>query len=428
MDKSTNKDTNKNAVDIPWQGRAIILLDLDAFFASVEQLDHPNWRGKPVIVGGSAKRRGVVSTCSYEARAFGVRSAMPASTAAKLCPDAIWTPGNFQRYQELSSHVMDIMRAYSPLLQQVSIDEAFLDISPTHYIKNDPVQIASAIQEKVAQLGITASLGLGTTKAIAKIASDMDKPQGLTIVYPGREQDFLAPLPIKVMSGIGPKAQVALKKLGVYTLGDVANATDEILNKVFGTTAPLMRARCSGADTEPVVIEDTIKSVSNEMSFAQDISCVEDLEAAIATVAAKVGRRLRMKGLYAKGVVLKVKYANLSGKSATATLSQPSNNEFDFIPLLRMLLDDVWMPGIAIRLIGAAAIHLSDKPDAQLSLFAQEDGLENTSATRSEKETLAAATDAIKNRFGEAALQYGSEMRTKENLTGSSSKNPADYK
>ena len=190
-----------------WQGRAITLLDLDAFFASVEQLDHPEWRGKPVIVGGDAARRGVVSTCSYEARAYGVRSAMPASTAAKLCPEAIWTPGHFERYREISQAVMDLMRDESPFVQQVSIDEAFMDITPSPRSPEDPVAIASRVQRRVDELGVTCSIGLGASKSVAKVASDMDKPHGLTVIYPGRERAFLDPLPCKALSGIGPAAQ-----------------------------------------------------------------------------------------------------------------------------------------------------------------------------------------------------------------------------
>ena len=161
-------------------GRAILLLDLDAFFASVEQLDHPQWRGKPVIVGGKADSRGVVSTCSYEARTFGVRSAMPSATAQRLCPHAIWAPPRFERYRELSQRVMGIMYDESPLLEQVSIDEAFLDVSPGRYTKESPVEIARRIQERVAELGITCSVGVATGKTVAKIASDLDKPQGST--------------------------------------------------------------------------------------------------------------------------------------------------------------------------------------------------------------------------------------------------------
>ncbi|MBQ9068489.1 MAG: DNA polymerase IV, partial [Eggerthellaceae bacterium] len=245
-----------------WNGRAVMLLDLDAFFASVEQLDHPSWRGKPVIVGGAADRRGVVSTCSYEARKYGVHSAMPSSTAAKLCPDAIWTPGNFARYREMSDRVMDIMRSESPFLQQVSIDEAFLDVTPGRFTGDDPVAIAQRIQSRVSQLGITCSIGLGVSKSVAKVASDYEKPSGLTVVYPGREAAFLSPLPTKAMSGIGPVAQEQLRSYGISTLGEVAQADQETLAWVFGKNAEMMRKRCLGQDADLVRDNDEAKSVS----------------------------------------------------------------------------------------------------------------------------------------------------------------------
>ena len=172
----------------PWNGPAIMLVDLDAFFASVEQLDHPAWRGKPVIVGGSARKRGVVSTASYEARTYGVRSAMASAMAERLCPHAIWTEGHFGRYREMSEAVMNVLRAETPHVQQVSIDEAFLDVTPTAVNREHPVAIARRIQENVAKLGVTCSIGLGSTKSIAKLASDMDKPRGLTVVFPGSEE------------------------------------------------------------------------------------------------------------------------------------------------------------------------------------------------------------------------------------------------
>ena len=181
---------DKPDVALPqWRGKAILLVDLDAFFASVEQLDHPQWRGKPVIVGGDPKKRGVVSTASYEARVYGVHSAMPSSTAQRLCPDAIWTSGRYGRYREMSNQVMTILRDETPFMQQVSVDEAFLDVTPTKHNNEHPVIIAQRIKRRVAALGITCSIGVGVSKSVAKIASDADKPAGLTGVYPGREAD-----------------------------------------------------------------------------------------------------------------------------------------------------------------------------------------------------------------------------------------------
>ena len=199
-----------------WSGPAVGLLDLDAFFASVEQLDHPAWRGRPVIVGGDADARGVVSTASYEARAFGVRSAMPSAQARRLCPQAIWTHGHFDRYRELSAQVMAILEDETPYVDRVSIDEAFFDVTPGRFSREDPVAICRRISARVASLGITCSIGVGTSKAVSKIASDFDKPHGITVVYPGTERAFLAPLPVGKMSGIGPVAQKQLKTYRIH--------------------------------------------------------------------------------------------------------------------------------------------------------------------------------------------------------------------
>lgn len=246
---------NKSALDaweqsLPsWRGPAVLLMDLDAFFASVEQMDHPEWKGKPVIVGGSPERRGVVSTCSYEARTYGVHSAMPSSQAARLCPHAIWTEGHFGRYRELSDKVMTILYDESPLLMQVSIDEAFLDISPTRVNRTHPVLVAKRIQQKVDALGISCSIGLGSSKSVAKVASNMEKPHGITVVWPGTEAQFLAPLPVGEMSGVGPVAQRRLKQFGIRTLRDLAAADEAALQGVFGKNAQLMRDRARGIDS-----------------------------------------------------------------------------------------------------------------------------------------------------------------------------------
>ena len=200
----------------PWEGRAILHVDLDAFFAAVEQLDHPEWRGKPVIVGGDPGKRGVVSTCSYEARAFGVRSAMSSARAAQLCPDAIWTHGSFDRYREMSLAVRAIFADETPRFQPVSIDEAYLDVTPGRFTAEHPVAIARRIRERVASSWASrARSGSRPSKSVAKIASDHDKPDGLTVVCPGEEAAFLAPLPVRAMPGIGPSTAERLTSLGI---------------------------------------------------------------------------------------------------------------------------------------------------------------------------------------------------------------------
>ena len=418
----------------PWEGPAILLVDLDAFFASVEQLDHPAWRGKPVIVGGDADKHGVVSTASYEARPYGVRSAMPSSTARRLCPNAIWTHGRFDRYREVSNAIMAILRSETPHVQQVSIDEAFLDVTPTVVNREHPVRVAQRIQRRVEELGVTCSIGAGTSKTIAKIASDMDKPRGLTVVYPGSERDFLAPLPVRVMSGIGASAEEKLKSRGIRTLGQLADADLRMLERVFGKLGRVMHVRANGGDDAPVEQDDAVKSVSNEMTFATDLTRREDVEAAIATMAAKVGRRLRRKGLRGRTLALRVKFDDLSVRSVQRQLPRPSDDELAYTPLLYAMVDEVWRPGTPLRLIGVGMSGFSEEGVVQESLFdvaeaaPSADDVEPVVRDERKRRGLIEATDLVKDRFGEAAVRFGHELRNEENTTGSSSKNPADYK
>ena len=345
-----------------WTGKAIGLLDLDAFFASVEQLDHPEWRGLPIIVGGSPDKRGVVSTASYEARRYGVRSAMASATAARLCPDAIWTTGNFARYREVSSRVMAILVDETPLVEQVSIDEAFFDITPGRFSREEPYEVCARIQARVSELGVTCSIGLGTSKSIAKIASERDKPRGLTVVFPGSEQSFLAPLPIRSLSGIGSAAERALEAIGVRTLGQLARASDADLARIFGVSAEKMRLRAQGREQSVVA------------------SAFED----------KGGT-----------VTLKVKHSPTSQHTAQERLPAPSDDEHVFGPVARSLLERVWAPGQPIRLIGVGISRLDDEPGEQ-SLF---------DAERVETGRLARATDLVRDRFGEGAIGYGRDLR-----------------
>ena len=427
MDEPRIQDASIDAIaSMPWSGRAILLVDLDAFFASVEQLDHPAWRGKPVIVGGDADKRGVVSTASYEARAYGVRSAMPASMAERLCPDAIWTHGHFDRYREVSNQVMAILRDETPHVQQVSIDEAFLDVTPTKVNTEHPVLIAQRIQARVAELGVTCSIGVGTTKSVAKLASDMDKPRGLTVVLPGSEANFMAPLPVRALSGVGASAEKRLREHGIETLGDLAAADDEVVVGMLGKAGRVMldRARC--VEDAPVEPDDEVKSVSNETSFAKDLVARADIEAAIATMAAKVGRRLRRKGLAGRTLALKVRYADRSVRSVQRPLGEPCDDEREFMKLLHEMLDDLWQPGMALRLVGVAVTGFEeDGAFEQLSLF---DVDEAATMRKESQRSLQAATDKVKERFGEGSLRFGRELRLEGSGTGSSSKNPADYK
>ena len=432
-----------------WTGRALLLVDLDAFFASVEQLDHPAWRGKPVIVGGRADRRGVVSTASYEARAFGVHSAMPSATAERLCPDAIWTCAHFDRYHEVSDAVMQILRDESPLLEQMSIDEAYLDISPGRFARESPVAVAERIQRRVAELGVTCSIGVGTGKAVAKIASDLDKPQGLSVVYPGSEAAFLAPMDVRALPGIGKRSAERLHMAGIKTLGDLASAELEVLRPVFGVNAKAVRERAGGIDTRGVESRGKLKSVSHERTFVRDLAARSEIEDAIDLLGSMVGRRLRRKGLAGRTVTLKLRYADLSMRTARKTLAGAVDDEAVFIPHAKALVDEIWRPGELVRLVGVGISGFEDEGEMQLALFdeggmAADGGSEGMGAMGAgatgagaatgestgrhpdagkSRAKLVRATDAVRDKFGEGALKFGREMKLSIEDTGTRGKN-----
>lgn len=441
MEKHSNIDTSTDLK--PWNGPAIILMDLDAFFASVEQLDHPDWRGKPVIVGGSPDKRGVVSTASYEARRYGVHSAMPSSQAARLCPDAIWTPGHFHRYREMSKQVMDILYDESPHLMQVSIDEAFLDVSPTRANRTHPIAIAKRIQDRVSALGITCSIGLGSSKTIAKIASNKNKPHGLTVVYPQESSDFLAPLPVGEMSGIGPVAQKKLASYHLFTLGDMAKADPSLLREVFGKNYQMMIDRARGIDTPVNEEYEPAKSISNEISFATSLTDEKEVYARIATMAHKVGRRLRRKNLQGTTLHLKIRKDDLSIRTCQRKIPDLGTNELTWLPHLYDMLDDIWQLHEPLRLVGVGVSGFDEPGIIQDTLFdldqANNQGTPATEQSQPQKksvlvehakehEKLLKANDMIAQRFGEGAVRFGHEMRTYADTTGSSAKNPEDYK
>lgn len=394
-----------------WEGPAIGLLDLDAFFASVEQLDHPEWRGKPVIVGGDAERRGVVSTASYEARRYGVHSAMSSAQARRLCPDAIWTRGHFDRYREMSSQVMAILADETPYVDQVSIDEAFFDVTPGRYSSESPVEICRRISRRVSELGISCSIGLGPNKTVAKIASERDKPRGLTVVLPGTEAGFLAPLPVRAMSGIGKAAEASLARLGIHNLGQLARADSRLLTSVFGVNGEAMRLRAAGRErsvVSPIDAPDEVKSVSNERTFARDLTDRRDVEAAISLLGESVGRRLRKKGLAGSTVTLKLKFTYSRGRTVQRKLTHPTDDENIFVPVALQLLDTVWTEGMSIRLAGVGVSDFDRSGGVQTDLFAHVDerGVE-TSARRD----LSVAVDRVRERFGSAAVGFGRQAR-----------------
>ena len=395
----------------PWTGPAVGLMDLDAFFASVEMLDHPEWRGKPLIVGGDAESRGVVSTASYEARRFGVHSAMSSAQAKRLCPQAIWTRGHFDRYREMSAQVMAILADETPYVEQVSIDEAFFDVTPGRFDPVEPQDVARRISDRVAELGVTCSIGLGCNKTVAKIASERDKPFGITVVRPGTEERFLAPLPVTAMSGIGKAAESRLSRYRIFTLGDLARASESALSNVFGVNGEHMRQRALGREQAVVARIDAareVKSVSNERTFAKDLMDRSDVDAALALLGESVGRRLRRAGLTGSTVTLKLKFTWGSGRTAQRRLPHPTDDENIFVAAARELLDGIWTDGTHIRLLGLGMSDFEHDGGIQTDLFCDVD---ERGAQSSDRRELSVAMDAVREKFGDAAVSFGRQHR-----------------
>lgn len=378
---------------------------MDAFFAAVEQLDHPEWRGLPVIVGGSAEGRGVVSTASYEARRFGVHSAMPSAQARRLCPDAIWAPPNFARYRELSARICGIFRDVTPSVQQVSIDEAYLDVTPSEHNPGDPPASARRIQDLVDALGLTCSIGVATSKTVAKIASDHKKPHGITVVRPGEERVFLAPLPVTALPGVGAATAGQLRSAGIRTLGQLAILDPVSGVQLLGSSAASLIARAGGVDDRPVREEDVTKSVSNEWTFARDVRDATELAASLRTLVDKVAARLRRSGLKARTLTLKLRDADFSTHTASRTVALPVDDAPELLTVATALLRQTWRAGTPVRLLGFGVSGFEERIE-QLDLFADDAG-----PARKRSRALAESLDAVKARFGDGAIGFGHAER-----------------
>ncbi len=376
--------------------RATILhVDLDAFFAAVEQRDRPELRGRPVVVGGGGPTdRGVVSAASYEARRYGVHSAMPLRTAATLCPEAVFVPVDGRKYAAVSRQVMEILRRFTPAVEPVSIDEAFLDVAGTERLHGSPSQVAQAIRAAIrAELGLTASVGVGTSKLVAKVASDLRKPDGLVVVEPGTEAAFLAPLPIARLWGVGGRTAAVLAEYGVRTIGDLAALPDDLLSRRLGRNGPTLAVRARGIDPSPVAGGEPARSVSHEHTFDVDTSDTEVIERTVLALSEGVASRLRAGGVMARTVAVKVRDSAFVTASRQRTLAEPTD-QVEVIYRAALELTRPQLRGIRVRLLGVAASHLEE--GRQLSLFHEADDRRRRAAE---------ATDAIRRRFGAKAIR-----------------------
>ena len=333
--------------------RHILHADLDAFFTSVEQLDDPSLRGKPVVVGGSPEGRGVVAAASYEARRYGVRSAMPMRTALQRCPRAIRLQPRFDRYGEVSRQVMSIFRETSSLVEPLSLDEAYLDVTDSAAPDRPPGAIGAALKTRVrSEVGLTISVGVATSKSVAKIASDVDKPDGLTIVPPGSEQEFLAPMGVAKLWGIGPKTAARLASEGVHTVGDLASRTDQWLAERFGRTWPHIRKLALGEDDSPVVVERDRKSVSAETTLARDTADPDMLSELVDRLSQRVARHLAGSGLSGRTVKVKLRLADFTTFTRQTTLAEAVETSGDIAAAASTLLRKELRPGREFRLVG----------------------------------------------------------------------------
>lgn len=354
---------------MPDRPRAIVHLDLDAFFASVEVLEAPALKGKPVLVGGRPEERGVVAAASYEARAFGVRSAMPMYRALQLCPQAVVRPARHGLYGEYSRRVMAILRQASALVEQISVDEAYLDLTQAVGAWEEAVQIARRLQAQVnEEVGLSSSLGVATNKLVAKVASDYGKPGGLTVVRPGQEQAFLAPLPVRVLWGVGQVTERDLAEMGIVTVGELAQVTEETLRARFGKRGAEMAQHARGIDERPVVTEHERKSVSGERTFSHDVRDSQVVRRQLWKLSQEVALHLKRTGLAAGTVFIKLRYADFTTLTRQMRLAVPTDDERVIYRAALVLVRRAWDRKQAVRLLGVGAQYLA-APAGQLPLL-----------------------------------------------------------
>jgi DNA polymerase IV len=382
----------------------ILHVDMDAFYAAVEQRDRPELRGRPVIVGADPRGRGVVSAASYEARPFGVRSAMPIGRAARLCPHAAFLPVDMPRYQRVSTQIMELLATFSPLVEQISVDEAFLDLTGTESLFGDPVDTVRRIKTRIqAETGLTASAGLASNKFVAKVASDLRKPDGLVVVPSGEESAFLAPLPVERLWGVGRVMAKELQALGIRTIGHLQALPRKVLARRFGQHGDHLFELARGRDPRPVVPDVTAKSIGAEETFARDCRDPQRLLLVLRAHAERVAAEVRRQDLAAACVAVKVRFADFSTVTRRAT-GEPTQDGLELYRRATLLLRRV-SSSQPVRLIGLSASQLTAAGRGQLPLL---DGV----AVR--RERLAQVVDGLTQRFGLDIVRPASLLERRE--------------
>lgn len=382
--------------------RVILHIDMDAFFAAIEQRDRPELKGKPVVVGADPKGgqgRGVVSTCSYEARVFGIHSAMPISQAYRLCPKAVFLPPDFRKYSRVSKQIFAILDRYTPDIEPISIDEAFLDITGAYHFYQTPAGLAKALKDDIRRhLNLAASIGIAPVKMVAKIASDAGKPDGLLEIKPDGVENFLSPLPVERLWGVGKKSKSALNSRGIHTIGDFAKLTREKAHSLFGEHGLHLLDLSRGIDPRTVAVRDEARSVSHEHTFEVDEPDLQKVIKVLFILSQKLSRRLRKEDLKGKTVTIKVRLENFQTFTRAKTLDRRTNFVDTIDRESRQLLTDFFKKGMKVRLIGVRMSQFED-PYVTDWLFID--------PTETKKENVHRAVDALKDRFGEGSIHWG---------------------
>jgi DNA polymerase IV len=382
---------------------SILHVDMDAFFVSVELLERPDLRGKPVVVGGRPDQRGVVSAASYEARKFGIHSAMPLRTAGRLCPHAVFLDGHHEKYSEWSDRVASILAKFSPIVEMVSIDEAYLDLSGTERLHGPPLAAADKLLRTITkQTALPCSGGLATTRLTAKVASDQGKPRGLVWVAPGMEASFLAPLPIRKIPGIGEVTERALRALGIETVEQLASHSQEKLEKIFGQWGTALYRKARGGDAYEFLIDAEPKSISHNHTFGEDTADVAEMETLLSHLSQKACKRLREAGLSTRTLTLTIRYAGFETYTRSKTLTEPAQLDTDIFAVFLNLFRQHRDAKRKVRLLGVGLSALSHGAQ-QLDLL--------ESDRREKLEKLTKAADSLRDKFGFTSVQFGGSLR-----------------
>ena len=410
--------------------KTIFHVDMDAFFVSVEELFDPSLKGKAVVVGGQRDERGVVSAASYEARRFGVHSAMPLRKAAKLCPHAIFVDGHPERYRECSEKVYGVLNSFSPVVEMASIDEAYLDMTGTERLHGPPLRAAHSLHQKMkSETQLNCSIGIGISRLVAKVSSAKAKPNGVLWVVPGQEAKFLAPLDVRDIPGVGKVTEQNLQALGIHKVGDLARFDDSFLEGHFGKWGLALAGKARGEDAggwfdAPIGADTDPKSISHEHTYNEDTARPEQLESTLMRLSEMVGRRLREGRLHARTIQLKLRYKDFTTITRAHTLPAPTQLDTEIFAQVRALFHKNWRRGAQVRLLGVHVSSFEDRAD-------QGDMLED--GRRQRWQQALSAADRLRDKFGESSVTLATGMkggfreRTHENPVGLPGKGKARH-